>query len=214
VQDEASQLVAALTGVRPGERVLDACAAPGGKSIVMAGMMQDQGLIVANDARPRRIALLARTIAASGAASIRITQADLASPPPFRTGFDCILIDAPCSGLGTLRRDPDIRWRRSERDLGRFADTQRSLLRHVAPLVAPGGRIVYSTCSSEPDENDDVVESFLESASGFELARSDAQHQRLAPGVAAVLDERGCLRTSPTKHGLEAFFGAVLRRRP
>lgn len=212
IQDEASQLVAALTGVRPGERVLDACAAPGGKTLVMCAMMEDCGLIVANDARPRRVGLLRQTVAASGARSIRILQADLARTQPFRARFDCVLIDAPCSGLGTLRRDPDIRWRRTEDDLPRFADAQLALLTQTAPLVEPGGRIVYATCSSEPDENDDVVDAFLEAQPSFAPVHPASIHGSVPPGLAAVLDEQGRLRTSPTEHGLEAFFGVVLRR--
>ena len=213
IQDEASQLVARLTGVRSGEHVFDACAAPGGKTLVMCSMMGDRGLLVANDARPKRLALLRRTIAMSGARSIRIVQSDVSRSSPFRNRFDCVLIDAPCSGLGTLRRDPEIRWRRVEPDLRRFAETQASLLAEAANLVRPGGRLLYATCSSEPEENDDVVAAFLDRQRMFALVHPRSLDPELPEGLAAVLDERGCLRTSPSDHGLEAFFGAVLCRR-
>lgn len=213
VQDEASQIVALLAGPQPGPRVLDACASPGGKTTAMAAAaMAGHGLnslIVACDVRENRIALLARTVAASGAANIRVIQADVAQPLPFRETFDCVLVDAPCSGLGTLRRDPDIRWRRQESDLGAFAAAQSDMLRHAADCVAAGGRLIYSTCSSEPEENDDVADAFLVRSPSF--ASVDA---RTIPGVPAdLVDERGRLRTSPDRHALECFFGAVFVRR-
>src|SRR6185295_15760608 len=132
VQDEASQLVALLAGPAPGPRVLDACASPGGKTTEMAAVMKGTGLVVACDVRDARISLLTRTIAASGATNIRVIQADVARPLPFREAFDCVLVDAPCSGLGTLRRDPDIRWRRHESDLPALAAAQGAMLRHAA----------------------------------------------------------------------------------
>jgi 16S rRNA (cytosine967-C5)-methyltransferase len=124
--------------------------------------------------------------------------------------FDRVLIDAPCSGLGTVRRDPDIRWRREPSQFAALAQTQRDLLDRVRPLVAPGGRIVYSTCSSEPEENEDVVAAFLETAPEFSvlpLASAD-----LAPSIVAMQTEAGYLRTT-SAFGLEAFFAAILHRR-
>ena len=125
VQDEASQLVAAMAGARPGERVLDACASPGGKTTAMAAAMRDDGLVVAVDFRPKRMGLLRRGIASSGARAVRLVQADAARPLPFTPRFDRALLDAPCSGLGTLRRDPEIRWRRTPGDLPRLAAAQQ-----------------------------------------------------------------------------------------
>ena len=110
--------------------------------------------------------------------------------------------------LGTIRRDPDIRWRRSEEDMAGFAEAQRAMLANLAGVVGPGGRIVYSTCSSEPEENDNVVDHFLTTTSGF--VRVDAT--TIAGIPAAVIDRQGYLRTAPHLHGLEAFFGAVLER--
>ena len=210
VQDEASQLVPLLAGPLPGARVLDTCASPGGKTTALAAMMQGRGLLVACDVRERRMELLRRTVSASGASNVRLVRADLLRRLPFSERFDCVLVDAPCSGLGTLRRDPDIRWRRRETDLAVLAATQVEMLRHARESVAPGGRLVYATCSSEPEENEVVAERFLETVRDFTAvdARSGAT---LLP--AAVVDGRGHLRTSPHVHGLEAFFGAVFERR-
>jgi 16S rRNA (cytosine967-C5)-methyltransferase len=209
VQDEASQLVALLAGERPGPRVLDTCASPGGKTTALAAAMANSGLLVACDVRSRRMELLRRTVGVSGARHVRLVQADLLVPLPFAVRFDCVLVDAPCSGLGILRRDPDIRWRRSESDLALLAATQLRMLNHAADAVAPGGRLIYATCSSEPEENESVVDAFLAGAPRFAPVDARTASPRLPP---AVVDERGHLRTLPYAHGLEAFFGAVLQR--
>jgi 16S rRNA (cytosine967-C5)-methyltransferase len=210
VQDEASQLVSLLAGDHPVPRVLDTCASPGGKTTALAAMMEGRGLVVACDVRERRIDLLRRTVTASGASNVRIVQADLLEPLPFRTTFDSVLVDAPCSGLGTLRRDPDIRWRRREQDLPSLAAAELTMLQHAAEHVAPGGRLVYATCSSEPEENEAVVDAFLANTPGFVPLHAGRATARLA---ATLIDDRGHLRTQPHKHGLEAFFGAVFERR-
>ena len=141
VQDEASQLLALLTGAQPGGRVLDTCAAPGGKTTAIAARMDRKSLLVACDVRDRRMELLRRTVDVTGAANVRLVQADLTRPPPFSRRFDCVFVDAPCSGLGTLRRDPDIKWRRREDELPSMAAHELRLLRHAADAVAPGGRL-------------------------------------------------------------------------
>ncbi len=212
IQDEASQLVASLAGVRSNERVLDACASPGGKTTALAAAMQDRGLVVANDVRPARMRLLEETVASSGASCIRLTQADLRVSAPFVDAFDCVLVDAPCSGLGTVRRDPDIKWKRQESDLAPLARDALAMLTHAARAVRPGGRLVYATCSSEPEENDEVVAQFLAGHPAFVPIDPRRAYERVPAGLAAVLDPDGRLRTMPHAHGLEAFFGAVLRR--
>jgi 16S rRNA (cytosine967-C5)-methyltransferase len=210
VQDEASQLVAQLASPETPARVLDSCASPGGKSTAIAAAMDGRGLVVACDLRRRRIDLLRRTIGATGASNIRVVQADLLKPLPFSPIFDLVVVDAPCSGLGTLRRDPDIRWRRREDDLTVLAAAEITMLQHAAEAVAPGGRLIYATCSSEPEENEGVVDAFLSSTDHF--APLDAR--AAASGLPdAVVDGRGHLRTEPHRHGLEAFFGAAFQRR-
>jgi 16S rRNA (cytosine967-C5)-methyltransferase len=207
VQDEASQLVAIAAGVQPGERVLDLCASPGGKTTAMAAQMGDSGVIVASDVRPRRLRLLRDTVRLSGSRHTHVLQVPARGALPFTEVFSCVLVDAPCSGLGTIRRDPDIRWRRREEELTTLARDQEELLERAVAAVAPGGRLVYATCSSEPEENEQVVDRFLQRHPGFELA-SLASH----PVVGPFADPRGLFRTLPFAHGLEAFFAALLVR--
>jgi 16S rRNA (cytosine967-C5)-methyltransferase len=192
VQDEASQLIAELVDFAPA-KALDLCAAPGGKTLHLSASAGPKGMVIATDVRPRRIRVLRRTVDRCRLVNTRVVQVAAAGPLPFREAtFEAILIDAPCSGLGTVRRDPDIKWKRRPDDLPVFAAAQRQLLERAAPLLRPDGSLVYSTCSSEPEENEQVVEAFLSGHPGFRLERT---HQTL-----------------PFRDGLEAFFGAVLRR--
>jgi 16S rRNA (cytosine967-C5)-methyltransferase len=209
VQDEASQLVGVLANARPAMRVFDACASPGGKTTAMAAAMGGSGFIVASDVRERRVSLLRSTVARAGATRVAVVQSDLLHPPPFCRPFDLVVVDAPCSGLGTLRRDPDIRWRRHEDDLPRFAAAELTMLQHAAETVTPGGRLLYATCSSEPEENEGVVDAFLASTPGFVPVDARTASPALPE---AVVDARGHLRTMPHVHRLEAFFGAVMER--
>ena len=209
IQDEASQLVPLLLGARPGERVLDLCASPGGKATALAADMEGRGLIVACDARARRMRLLETAVRESRATNIRLVQVGSRDEVPFAPVFDRVIVDAPCSGLGTVRRDPDIRWRRAEADLTALAAYQQTLLARAARAVAPGGRLVYATCSSEPEENEAVVDAFLEMHPGFHLLDArEIDEARLG----AVTDSRGMFRTLPFAHGLEAFFAAAVVR--
>lgn len=210
VQDEASQLVPLVTGARAGEKILDLCASPGGKTTALAADMGDRGLVVASDVRPRRVELLSQTVRASGARSVRIVQVGTSGQLPFTADFDRVLVDAPCSGLGTIRRDPDIRWRRREEDLATLAQDQLALLGRAAAVVKPGGRLVYATCSSEPEENEQVIEAFL--ARRPEFALVDLRDEPLVDAVRSLVDDCGMFRTLPFAHGLEAFFAAALRR--
>ena len=206
VQDEASQLIALFAAAKPEERVLDLCASPGGKTTAMAASMRDRGLVVAGDVRPRRVELLARTVAASTATCIRIVQADAAEMLPFGEDFTCVLLDAPCSGLGTLRRDPDIRWRRSAEDLPSLADAQLRMLERAAAVVQDDGRLIYATCSSEPEENEGVVSRFLARHPGFRPAGAP----ELPAAVQPFLTPYGHLRTLPFRDQLEGFFAAMV----
>jgi 16S rRNA (cytosine967-C5)-methyltransferase len=208
VQDEAAQLVPLLAKM-PVERVLDTCASPGGKTTALASAMNDSGLVVACDLRDRRMRLLRRTVRESGATNVRLVQADLARPLPFARPFDCVLVDVPCSGLGTLRRDPDTRWRRRPEELAVLAASQLEMLCNAAAVVTRGGRLIYATCSSEPEENDDVVSAFVRAMPEFSLVDLRGEDTLLPPDV---IDDSGYLRTLPHVHALEAFFGAVFRR--
>ena len=211
VQDESSQLVTLLAGDSPGRRVLDTCASPGGKTTALASAAGPASLVVACDVRDRRLLLLRRTVDATSATNVAIAQADLKAPLPFTDVFDCVLVDAPCSGLGTLRRDPDIRWHRKEAEIEELATAQTAMLSHAAGAVRPGGRLIYATCSSEPEENEAVVEAFLATQTEFMPLDAHGIHPALPT---AVVDEAGHLRTTPHQHGLEAFFGAVFSRQP
>ena len=213
-QDEVSQLVPLLAGAVAGDRVLDACAAPGGKSLVLAGGVGAAGLVVASDVRPGRVALLSETLTRAGATGrVTIVQADAATPLPFAAAFERVLVDAPCSGLGVLRREADIRWRRTAADLPAMAEVQLDILRHTARVVAPGGRLVYSTCSTEPEENRLVVEAFLAEAHDFRPVDGHALRMALPEGAGRLVSEEGVFETTPWEHGLEGFFGVCLARR-
>jgi 16S rRNA (cytosine967-C5)-methyltransferase len=206
IQDEGSQLVTHVVSAQPRARILDVCASPGGKTSLMAQAMHGQGLIVAGDRRRPRIALLSSTLARTGTHA-HVVVLDAGQPLPFVARFDAVLLDAPCSGLGTLRRDPDLKWIRRPEELAPFARTQQQMLRHAAEAVAEHGVLVYATCSSEPEENIQVVDSFLEADRRFALAPALP-----AAFPAGLLDSRGCLATTPFRHGLDAFFAARLVR--
>ena len=207
VQDEAAQLIAAVVAAAPDMRVLDVCAAPGGKSVDLAGAMAGRGVLVAADLRPRRLAVLEATIRRCGAECVRVVRLDAAAPLPFAPAFDRVLVDAPCSGLGTLRSDPDIRWRVTAASLAALARRQDAFLTHAAGAVRAGGRLVYATCSGEPEENEDVVARFRKAHPQFEVVLP------AAPELARFLDADGYFRTLPFRDGLQAFFGAVLERK-
>lgn len=209
VQDEGAQLVARSAGVTPGERVLDICAAPGGKSIVLARDLDHSvspGRLVAADHRTTRVALLASTLRAQGVAA-GLVRLDARQPLPFAETFDCVLVDVPCSGLGTLGRDPDLKWSRTAADLPGLAETELRILSNAADAVRPGGRLVYATCSSEPEENEAIVDAFLARDSRFTAGSVGSQ---VAPALTTV---RGHLFTRPDLHNLGFYFAAVMVRR-
>lgn len=209
LQDEASHLVGLVPAPLPGMRTLDCCAAPGGKTRQLALAQEGQGLLVAGDVRPARMRLLARTLAAGGVVPFtKIVCFDSGRPLPFSVMFDRVLIDAPCSGLGTIRRDPEIKWTRTEASLGPLAQRQLAMLAQTAAHVSVGGVLTYATCSSEPEENELVVAAFLAGD-----ARFAQEHVEAVTRIdRALVDQRGALRTTPHQHGLEAFYAARLRR--
>ncbi len=165
IQDEQAQAIAHLAA-GPG-RTLDACAAPGGKATLIADLIAPTGHAVAAEASPRRLRTLARLVSRWGSENLSLLGADALAPPFAAASFDQVLLDAPCSGLGTLGHHPDLRWRVRPRDVARHAARQGRLLAALAPLVRPGGRLVYATCSTEPEENEAVVADFLSRAASF-----------------------------------------------
>jgi 16S rRNA (cytosine967-C5)-methyltransferase len=213
VQDEASMLVAHLLGVAPGECLLDACAAPGGKTTHLAALADNRARITALDKHPQRVALIRQGAQRIGCEGIEARCWDLRQAPEFLApnSFDAILLDAPCSGLGVLRRNPESRWSRRSRDVTELAQLQRTLLGRVAPLLRPGGRLLYSVCTFTRAETDAVVDDFLSARPDFAL---DDLRPRCRDAWQPLFDARGCLRTTPQRHdAMDAFFAARFIRR-
>jgi 16S rRNA (cytosine967-C5)-methyltransferase len=212
IQDEASQLVAELAGVRPDERVLDLCAAPGMKTGLLADAVGD-GLLVACDASARRLKTLRKLLPrlTANASAVRVVRLDAAQPLPFRQEFDRILVDAPCSGTGTLARNPEIKWRVTKEDLERLPMIQRKILSNALSVLAPGGRLVYATCSLEPEENEQVMENVLSATPGCRLL-SRGELAADLPKTAPLIDARGYFHTRPDLDGMDGFFAAAVTR--
>ncbi len=212
IQEEASQLVGSLVKPQPGQRVLDLCAAPGMKSAQMAAEL-GHGLMILCDRSERRLrSIEIRRLVPAGVRWSTMLL-DAASPLPFNVRFDRILLDAPCSGTGTLGRNPEIKWRLTPGDITRLAATQVRMLRNAFEALAPAGRLVYATCSLEPEENEQVVENVL--ADRPELGvlpgtRSSGEWAHLT----SLFDQRGYFRTRPDLHGTDGFFAAVIERQP
>ncbi len=228
IQDQASQLIPLLLDVRPGHRVLDLCAAPGNKTALLARYAgasgnSTQGRVIAGDLHHHRLRYSMVPAMASGgpnpAANIHRVVLDGTQPLPFGVVFDRILVDAPCSGTGTLRRNPEIKWRLQPEAIPQLAALQFNLLDRAAAALLPGGRIVYSTCSFEPEENRGVVEAFLASHSEFRLVRLREESPRLTPFMREASDPRvgnllaaDYLETSPEQNATDGFFAALLQR--
>jgi 16S rRNA (cytosine967-C5)-methyltransferase len=205
IQDEASQLVATVLGAEPGERVLDLCAAPGSKATQIADRARDAALIVAADIHEHRLRTVVSTAAAHGLKSIHGVALDGLATLPFRNEFDRVLVDAPCSGTGTLRRNPEIRWRISPAAIEDLSRRQTRLLVNASQFVKPGGQLVYSTCSVEADENEDVVQAFLERVESF--------HSAELPLVGTLITSSGAARTWPHRQDTDGFFIQAFTRK-
>jgi len=213
VQDQASMLMAHLLAPRPGDLVLDGCAAPGGKTTHLAALTGNRSRIIALDKHPQRIGLVERGAQRLGASAIEARSWDLTVTPDFIAPYSCerILLDAPCSGLGVLRRNPESRWVRHAADVTALAELQGVLLARVAPLLKPGGTLLYSVCTFTAAETDAVVDGFLATHADFE--RVDL-HAELPAGWHDLLTEHGTLRSYPHRHdGMDAFYAARLRKR-
>jgi 16S rRNA (cytosine967-C5)-methyltransferase len=210
LQDEASQLVVAVVDPQPRERILDLCAAPGSKATLMASLARDSANIVAGDVYQHRLRTVVSSANLQGLKSVHSVAVDGLQPLPFAPGaFDRVLLDAPCSGTGTLRRNPEIRWRISSADIADLARRQTQLLFNAAQVLRPGGRLVYSTCSVEPDENEAVVQTFLENNERFTL--SDLALD--SPFNTRLLTSSGAARTWPQREGTDGFFVCAFARK-
>ena len=211
VQDESSQLVGHIVDARPGERLLDACAAPGGKTTHLAQLMGNRGEIHAADISSRRLSLLKDNCHRLGVSIVTPLRVDLAKPMIFASDekFDRILVDPPCSGLGTLWRNPDIKWRRKEEEVLTFQEIQRGILRQVAPWLRRGGKLVYGACTLTREENEEVLAGFMGEHRGFEL--EDLQHV-VPEGLKPLVESDGFFRSLTHRHGMDGFFAARMKR--
>lgn len=219
IQDEASQLVAALVAppATKKTRILDCCAAPGGKTLAIADRSPD-AKITAVEVHPHRARVLKALLRKSaGAARVNTVVAD-ARDLPISSQFDCVLADVPCSGTGTLARNPEIKWRLCAADLADLQSRQTAILREALARAASGGRVVYSTCSLEKEENEDVIEQLLGDATSFRLLDCEVELDRLKSSGdltwpdPANLTRGPYLRTIPGIHPCDGFFAAILER--
>ena len=212
-QDEAAQLVTHLLAPRPGERVLDACAAPGGKATHIAEMIRDKGEVVAIDISEKRLVSLRENIEAMGLKSIKALVGDAGKIKADDIGyFDKVLLDAPCTATGTIRRNPDVKYRHRPSDLtGEFHVKQVAMLKNVSTLLKPGGTLVYSTCSTEPEEGEGVIEEVIGRATQSPLKEHPDFYiiKDPLPFIGELLAD-GVFRTYPHRHGMDGFFGVRL----
>ena len=221
VQDEASQLIVDLLDVKPDHAVLDTCAAPGTKTTGIAEVLGDEGHVLALDRHAGRLKLIARAARRLGLKQIRTLVRDASQPLHDLPGaegqetpdsapaqFDRVLVDAPCSGLGAMRRNADVRWRIRSEDPMELASTQSAILAQAAQVVSPGGSLVYSTCTVMPEENEDVIQPFLAAHPEFRLVPA----QELPPALRPLIDADGFLRCYPHLHDMDGFFAARLER--
>jgi len=206
IQDEASQLIAHLVAPRPGEKILDLCAGAGGKTLHLAALMKNRGKIIAIDRSSERLKRLRDEAKRLGVSIVETKTADATKPSEsYCKSFDKVLLDAPCSGLGTLRRNPEIRWRLAPTDLNKCMQNQKLLLKKAAQCVRPGGRLVYSVCTVTPEENEFVIDDFLRNHPDFQLVPAENLPRTL-------IDTHGYFRTSPHIQGMDGFFAALLIR--
>ncbi|KAG0190648.1 hypothetical protein DFQ28_001763 [Apophysomyces sp. BC1034] len=211
VQDEGSQLLCQLVAPRRGEMVVDFCAGAGGKTLALGAMMRSTGRLYAFDVSDKRLGKLKPRLARSGLSNVHPVVIDSEHDVKIKRlagKIDRVLVDAPCSGLGTLRRNPDLKWRQSPQSVAELAVKQASILAAAARLIKPGGRLVYATCSLLGDENESVVEQFIAEHPQFQLVPAS---QVLAEQKIA-LDTGEYLALWPHRHGTDGFFAAVMQR--
>ncbi|MEW5921791.1 MAG: 16S rRNA (cytosine(967)-C(5))-methyltransferase RsmB [Bacillota bacterium] len=211
VQGEASMLVAPLLNPQPGEMVLDLCSAPGGKTVHLAMLMENRGTVIAADIHAHRLKLVESAARRQGVDIICTEKLDGRNIPADKRGcFHRVLLDAPCSGLGVLRRKGDLKWRRHAEDIPALALLQMELLRGAFTALRPGGVLLYSACTFEPEETTQVIKSFInrEPAASLSLL---APH--LPPALRGEEKEEGFLKLWPHRHGLDGFFMARIRKK-
>ena len=211
VQDEGSQLVGHLVAPRRNDMVVDFCAGAGGKTLLLGALMRSQGRLYAFDVHAKRLAQLTPRLARSGLSNVHpqaIANERDVKVKRLADKIDRVLVDAPCSGFGTLRRNPDLKWRQTPADIEELTARQARILAAAATLVKRGGRLVYATCSVLPEENDAIVDAFLAAHPDFEPR--DAAANLAKAGI--ELDTGTSLRLLPHRHGCDGFFAAVLER--
>jgi len=216
VQDEGSQLLAALVDARRGEMVVDFCAGSGGKTLALGAAMRDTGRLYAFDTSGHRLHALKPRLARSGLSNVHTVQ--IAHERDERVKrlagkIDRVLVDAPCSGLGTLRRNPDLKWRHNATSVAHLRQQQDAILAAAATLVKPGGRLVYATCSLLELENEGVARTFGEAHAQFEPVRAQDALTQARIGRAGELVQGAWLQLSPSRHGTDGFFAAVWQRK-
>ncbi len=211
VQDEGAQLVTEILSPLPGERVLDACAGLGGKTGHMAQLMNNQGEIIAMDNDEKKLRRLRNEMSRLGVTMVETVMKDLDEPlnPPSLGLFDKILLDAPCSGMGVIRRNPDSKWNLTKKNLNRFNKRQVRFLSEVSRLLKPDGILVYAVCSTEPEENEGVIESFLHKHPNFQVFHSTPDR---VPSSRSLETSKGFYMSVPHIHGMDGFFVACLKR--
>jgi 16S rRNA (cytosine967-C5)-methyltransferase len=209
LQDEASQLISYLVNPNMTESILDVCAGAGGKTTHLAAILKNNGKILATDYDLKKINELKKEATRLGINIIEAAQADLTCglPESLQEKFDSVLVDAPCSGLGTLRRNPEIKWHTTAADFTGFTRTQSAILQNAAAAVRPGGRLVYGTCSLSPRENENVVGNFLQQNPDFSTCRPSSSIP------SRFIDSSGYFRTFPHLHNMDGFFAAILKRK-
>ncbi len=213
VQDSASQVAAMLSGVKPGDTVADTCAGAGGKTLALAAMMKNQGKLLAYDSDKRRLRPIFERMTRAGVSCIEVIPADEPQKLDAAGGFDCVLIDAPCSGSGAWRRKPDSKWRLKPALLETRLKNQRAVLQRGASLVRSGGRLVYITCSVLPQENTEQVKLFVKENSAFSVVPYKTCWNEASPAPVSADGSTETLLLSPHTHGTDGFFVAVLVKR-
>jgi len=213
VQDTASQIAAALSNVQPGEQVADMCAGAGGKTLALAALMKNQGRLVAHDVDRHRLRPIFERAMRAGATCIDVVAADQVSTLVEKS-FDCVVIDAPCSGTGAWRRKPETKWKLTRKTLDQRMRDQQSVLAGGAALVKSGGRLVYITCSILPCENTVQVKQFLDANKDFKIIPYAQQWARAIGGKAPISADGSTdtLLLTPKQHDVDGFFVAVMQR--